>query len=159
MRISNWDASLFSHPGSQTGRWDHSMLLQTPSTSVPVMVSTILLLWVARTYCPVSLPSVSGDTPRDRDEPLFTGVKTCPCRRDTALGAAWACGLGWEARTWCPAVGGGAWGLCQSLLRARTRTQCLNLVPGRWELGARMGACGWGEEDKKQGHEGGLEAV
>lgn len=32
----------FSRPGSQMGRWDHSMLLQTLSTSVPAMVSTVL---------------------------------------------------------------------------------------------------------------------
>lgn len=30
---------------------------------------------------------------------------------------------------------------------------------GRWELGAKMEDCGWDEEVKKQGHEGGLEAV
>lgn len=37
-----------SLPGSRMGRWDHCMRLQTLSTSVPVMVSTIPNPWVAR---------------------------------------------------------------------------------------------------------------
>lgn len=86
-----------SLPGSRMGRWDHCMRLQTPSTSVPVMVSTI----------PVPLggqnpafwgpwPSVSsasqGSAAREAElSPLAqVSSQTCPLLRDHITGSSQA---------------------------------------------------------------------
>lgn len=60
-------------------------------------------------------------------------MKTCPCCRDTALGATWACGLGWEARTWYPGCGGWSLGTVPELAQGQNENAVPKLGGGNWE--------------------------
>lgn len=75
----------FSHPGSRMGHWDHCMLLQTPSTSVPAMVSMIpSLVGDQNPAVQLPLPSLSSDSqeliPWGAEKSPFTqlSLQTCP---------------------------------------------------------------------------------
>lgn len=93
-KLRQWECLPFSFPGSQMGRWDHCMLLQTPSTSVPVMVSTILspvggqspTVWFPSP--PLSSAS-QGLTPQElRPALLFVGAEALPLAAEPLTGSS-----------------------------------------------------------------------
>lgn len=152
------------------GPWDLCMLLQTPSTSVPVMVSTVLFPGGGQNFAVwFSLPSLSsgsqGLTPREAGTSPLVQWKArhqeqsglCVWRLFVYADLVGLRSVDWDGRprAWCPSCGGVEPRACASASAEGQRPKAMSELAaqaGRWGLEAKMGDCGCGGEDKKHGH-------